>query len=466
MPAAAPQRWTYTQPSPLGDVHSSVELSADGLRLQSDATMGPGTQSLRWQDIAEAATALMELPYNQGGGPDMARWIPGQLEWLLLARSGSNARAVMWPLPPSEMRDAIVAGVRERVGARWVGERMALAVARKRFDISGGDNSTLKVVGLVIAVLVVLFLLLVLFVYASALLWFPVGVIFGGWLIRRGLNGLSDARRITGVPSTTPIASAPLGVIELEGHAVTGRETIAAVSGQPSAWWDVAVESWSDNEDDGGWKPMMSRHGGDADVLWLDTAAGRVPVWLRDAELLLREQVWENGKDALPAGGVALLAGTAFAWERGGRVRVRETRVALDEPVVVVGTLDEARHLPVAGDEGVVARVMRSLRTGEWRASVLAQLPRLVRAPVGIAFATIDLILSVGRGGERARRPQDGPPPQFDPSTRLIWRGRAGRALIVSNRRADDATAQWRQRSLLRLAVGVVVVGLCIAELF
>ena len=85
MSAAITQRWSFTQPSPLGDVSSSYELSAEGLQFRSNALMGKGPEMLRWDTIAEAATATVDLP-AQKGGPDMARWIPGRLEWLLVSR--------------------------------------------------------------------------------------------------------------------------------------------------------------------------------------------------------------------------------------------------------------------------------------------------------------------------------------------------------------------------------------------
>ena len=69
-----------------------------------------------------------------------------------------------------------------------------------------------------------------------------------------------------------------------------------------------------------------------------------MPVWLRDADLLLQEHSWESGKQALPEAGVALLKETAFAWKSGKRLRVRETRMEANGHVYVHGTLDEARH--------------------------------------------------------------------------------------------------------------------------
>ena len=462
MPVSPTQRWTFTQPSPLGDVTSSYELSAEGLQFRSDALKGIGSETLRWDEIAEAATAALDVPLGQGGGPDMARWIPGRLEWLLVSRSASNGDSIMRPLPASEARDAIVAGLRDRLGSRWIGERLALKAAQQRFRISGRGD-TLKVVGLVLSVLAVLFALLVLFVAVSAALFLPAGFVLGGWIFRRGLNGTRDALQMAGTP-TAKVSSAAIGPVELEGRAVTEQPSAAGVSGRPSVWWDVAVDVWYDDKDDGGWKQVMARHGGSAGMLVLEDATGRMPVWLRDADLLLQEHSWESGKQALPERGVALLKRTAFAWNSGKRLRVRETRMEANGPVYVFGTLDEARHLPAAGDEPLLKRALRSLRTGVWRNTLLSSLPALVRAPVGIAFAYLDMLFSVGRGGERAQQPQDAPPPALSPSDVLVWKGRAGRALIVSDRPETEAITQLRKRSFWCLAIGAGVLCYCLYE--
>jgi len=462
MPATLAQRWTFTQPSPLGDVHSSVELTAEGLHFRSDAQMGIGSQTVRWAEIAEAATAELDLPSGQGG-PDMARWMPGRLEWLLISRVGSSGRACMLALPASDARDAVVAAVRERLGSRWVGESLALDAARQRFRLSGGGD-TVKVIGLVLSVLAVLFVMLVLFVFASALLFLPAGFVLGGWCFRRGLHGLRDALQMASTP-TAKVSSAAIGPVEFEGRAVTDQPSIAAVSGASSVWWDVGVDVWSDSDDDGGWKQVMARHGGRADLLVLEDATGRVPVWLRGADLLLQEHSWESGKQPLPERGVALLAGSGYAWNSGTRLRVRETRMQVDEPVYVFGTLDEARNLPATREESTLERVRRSLRTGAWRTTVLGLLPSFLRAPVGIAFAYLDMLFSVGRGGERTQLPQDGPAPALDPSAVLVWKGRAGRALIVSNRRESEAIAQLRKRSFWCLAIGGGILCYCLHEL-
>ena len=462
MAASLTQRWTFTQPSPMGDVSSSYELTQEGLSFRSDAPLGGGSDMLRWDAIAEAATAVVDLPGGKGG-PDMARWIPGRLEWLLVSRSGRNARAFMRPLPASDARDAIVAAMQERLGSRWVGERLPLEAAQKRFRISEGGD-TLKVAGLVLSVLGLLFALLLLVVVVSAVFLLPAGFLLGGWIFRRGLIGQRDALHMSNTP-TAKVSSAAMGLVELEGRALTERPSAAGVSGRPSVWWDVAVDVWSDDRDNGGWKQMMARHGGSVDTLVLEDATGRMPVWLRDAHLLLQEHSWESGKQPLPERGVALLEGTAFAWNSGKRLRVRESRMEANGPMYVFGTLDEARHLPAAGDERGIARLVRSLRTGAWRNALVRSLPALVRAPVTVTLAYLDMLFSIGRGGERVQQPQDAPPPALDPSAVLVWKGRAGHALIVSDRRENEAIGQLRKRSLWSTAIGAVILCYCFYEL-
>lgn len=463
MPASLSQRWTFTQATPLGDVNASYELTADGLRFRSDGEASAGPELLRWGDMAEAGTAVLDLPAGRGG-PDMARWVPDRLEWLLISPSAPGARAVMRPLPASDARDAIVDALRQRLGSRWVGDELPLRAAQQRFRLGGGGGDTLKVAGLVLSVLGCLFLLLLAAAWASALLALPAGFAAGGWCFARGLAGLRDALQMSNTP-TAKVASAALGIVELQGRAVADRPVAAGASGVPSVWWDVAVDVWYDHRDDGGWRQVMARHGGSADTLVLEDASGRVPVWLRGADVLLEEHAWESDRHVLPETGVALLAGTAFAWNGGRRLRVRETRIEAGGPVYVHGTLDEARHLPAAGEQPLAARTAASLRTGAWRRALLAALPAPLRPTVAVTVAYLDLLLGVGRGGERRRQPDGAPPPSLEPAELLVWKGRAGRPLIVSDRHETAAIGQLRRRSLWLLGGGGLVLCWCLDEL-
>jgi hypothetical protein len=459
MAASHTPRWTFTQTTPLGDVSSSYELTPEGIRFRCDAAP-EAPELLRWDTITEAGTATLELPYGKGG-PDMARWIPGRMEWLLVARSG--ARAFMRPLPAAGARDAIVAALRERLGPRWVGERIALAAAQKRFNISSGSD-TVKVWGLVLSVLAMLVVLLLLVAVLSAVVALPAGFLLGAWCVRRGLSARRDAAQMADT-SVATLASASSGAIELEGIAVGDRPVPAGVSGEASRWWDVAVDVWSEDSDGSCWNQVMARHGGSADMFVLDDGTARVSVWLRDADVLLKEHVWESGEHPLPARGIALLESAGFAWNRDRRLRVRETRMAANGPVFVFGTLDEARHLPKDGDEAGLARIARSLRTGSWRPVVVAWMPTVLRPTVTVTLAYLDMLFSVGRGGERARQPHDAPPPVLAPSARVVWKGRAGHALVVSDQRESEAVDHLNRRGRWCVGIGAAILVWCLYEL-
>jgi len=84
-------------------------------------------------------------------------------------------------------------------------------------------------------------------------------------------------------------------------------------------------------------------------------------------------------------------------------------------------------------------------------------LPAPLRLPVMVALAYVDLLFSVGRGGQRRLPPGAADRPALDPSDRLVWKGRAGHALIVSDRSETEAIAQLRTRSLWRLGIGAAL---------
>jgi hypothetical protein len=291
--------------------------------------------------------------------------------------------------------------------------------------------------------------------------------VLGGWCLRRGLTGLRDALKMRDTP-TSRVMSAALGLVELQGRAVTDTPSAAGASGRPSVWWDVAVDAWyEDSRDKGGqWRQVLARHGGEAQTLLLQDDSGCLPVWLRDADLLLREHCWESGKDALPAPGLELLRAASLGWQGRQRLRVRERRMEAGGPLYVLGTLDEARHLPAADvPEGGLQGLLRSLRTGRWRQALVQAVPGPLRMTVTVTLAYLDMLFSLGRGGERARQPRDAAvPPALTPSALLVWKGRAGRAFIVSDRREPEALAQLRKRSLVFIALGIGVLCWCLHE--
>jgi hypothetical protein len=466
MPQASAPSWTFDQPSPLGTVRSSFEISAEGLCWRCDGPLQRGNECLRWEAIAEACTAVVDLPAGQGG-PDMPRWMPGRLEWLLVSRRDGRGRAFMRPLPPDEAREALVAELRQRLGARWVGERVPLRDAQRRFRISGRGDM-LKVAALVGSVLALLFALLVLAAFLSSPVFaLPATAVLGGWCLRRGLTGLRDALKMRDTP-TSRVMSAALGLVELQGCAVTDSPSAAGASGRPSVWWDMAVDVWyEDSRGKGGqWRQVLARYGGEAQTLLLQDDSGRLPVWLRDADLLLSEHCWESGKDALPAPGLELLRAAGLGWQGRQRLRVRERRMEAGGPLYVLGTLDEARHLPAAeAPEGGLQGLLRSLRTGRWRQALVHAVPGPLRMTVTITLAYLDMLFGLGRGGEQTRQPRDAAvPPALAPSALLVWKGRAGRAFIVSDRRETEALAQLRKRSLVFIALGIGVLSWCLHE--
>jgi hypothetical protein len=456
--------WTFVQPSPLGDVRAAYELTADGLQYRCDSPAASRRETLRWDAMAEAGTATLDLP--EGDGPGMPPWMPGRLEWLVVARTGGAARGFMAPLPASDARDAIVHAVRQQMGGRWIGERMPLQSVRRRFRLAGGGG-TLKVIGLALSVLAVLLVLLVAAFFVSALCLLPAGIVAGGWLGHRGLDALRDAKRAAGL-RVTRIAQAAGGLVKLQGRAVADAPVRAAVSGRACAWWDVTVEIWSESSEGSSWGTVLARHGGSTDVLVIDDGSGRVPVWLRDADLLLQEHTWESGgsgRQPLPEGGLALLRGTGYAWDGAARLRVRETRMEANADVVVVGTLDEARRLPADGQERGPARLARALRATDWREAALRRVPAALRTPVVVAFGYLHMLFSLSRGGARTQRPGDAPPPSLPPSARVVWKGRGGHALIVSDRTPTDALAQWRKHALWSLGIGATLCCFCLYQL-
>ena len=70
----------------MGDVRSTFWVDDQSLRFESDDVFDPGAQTVPWSVVKEAATASMTGIKGEGM-PDMARWVPGQIECLMLVRS-------------------------------------------------------------------------------------------------------------------------------------------------------------------------------------------------------------------------------------------------------------------------------------------------------------------------------------------------------------------------------------------
>ena len=201
----------------------------------------------------------------------------GQLEWLLASRTDGK-RAFMQALPNSDVRDAIVAALRERLGSRWAGERLPLtknSLARSGASARGDGFKVFLIIASVPLLLLVFFFLLSL---ASAVLWLPAVLGLGGWLFYKGFVGFRDALHVANTP-TAKVSSAAMGLVELKGRPVVERTTRAAASGVTCVWWEVSVDVWkrSRKGQGGYWCEVMSRHGGKLDTLLIEDATGRVP---------------------------------------------------------------------------------------------------------------------------------------------------------------------------------------------
>jgi len=307
------------------------------------------------------------------------------------------------------------------------------------------------------------FVLIILFVMLLGIVLLPALIVLGLWVFRKGILGLRDALAIANTP-TAKVSSAAMGLVELEGRAVTQRPTPAVVTGVPCVWWDVQVEVWqkrsSGRHRGGQWVQVMSRGAGHVDTLWLEDSTGRMPVWLRGADLLLSEDVWEKGKHELPPGGIELLASTPFDWSGTKRVRVRERRMEANGQVYVLGTLDEAHRLKTPGNESTLQRWTRWFSSGAWRTWLVESMPQLLRGPMLVAIGYVELL-----SGTSQRNDRDVQPPHLEPTAVVVWKGRAGRPLIVSNQREQAAASQLRKRSLWYIAGGIAILCWILYEL-
>src|SRR5207244_6541190 len=117
--------------------------------------------------------------------------------------------------------------------------------------------SKLKVIGMVLAVLAMLRLLLTLLgLLMHPLITVPAGFALGAWLCRKGLAGLRDGLAVENTP-TSKAGSAALGLVELEGHAVTNDASVSGITGRPSVWWDAKVYLWyEDGDRNGEWRQV------------------------------------------------------------------------------------------------------------------------------------------------------------------------------------------------------------------
>lgn len=460
-----PLRWTFKVPTALGITHSTYEFTDGALRFESDDPMA-GSEDLRWDTIQGGATAAM-AGMGGRGGPDLPNWVPAQLEWLVLSRTAGDGKAFMRVLPQGDERTAIVEAVQARLGARWIGERLPVKDAQQRLGITSGTWSTLKVWGLVVAVLASLVLLIMLIgVLLHPVFFVPASTALGIWLCRRGLGGLRDGLAVANTP-TAKVSSAALGLVELEGRAITPAPVLAGITGRPSVWWDVAVHVWSaDGDGNGSWNQVAARHGGVVGVVEVEDATGTIPVWLPGAVMLLQGRSWESGKDTLPAPGAALLDELGFPWNDGRQIRVSESCLEANQTLYVLGTLDERRNLPTASEATRMERGLLLVKTGQWRRALVGAVPEPARIVVAVLIGYLDILTQIGKGGERSGGEHDlALPPAIAPAALLVWRGRQGRPFLVSNQPERDALAALRRRSWLLFGVGAAVLCFTLYQL-
>ena len=459
------QRWTFTVPTPLGVTQSTYEFADDSLSFTSDDPMG-ASETLPWASIRQGCTATMGGMGGRGG-PQMASWIPSQLEWLLVSRTVGGGKPFMRMLPQGPDRDALVTALQGRLGpARWLGEGMPVTDAQRQLGIAGGP-STLKGFGIVLGAMACLVgLLFLVGVLAHPVVFTSLGFLSGGWICREGLAGLRDAISVANTP-TAKAGSAAVGLVELEGRALTEHPTPAGVTGKASAWWDVTVSRWyEDSDKNGSWQQVAARYGGNSEVIELEDDSGRLPIWLKDATLLLSARAWDSEKDELPAQGMALLDELGFPWTRNKPIRVVEQCLEANGTLYVLGTLDERRQVSAPGQLRGLDRLAHLLRSGEWRRALVAAVPAPARIVVAVVIGYLDMMVKVGRGGERPTPSAvQGEPPPLNPGALLVWKGRSGRPFLVSNCPQTAALAGLRRRSLWTFVAGGAVLCFTLYQL-
>jgi hypothetical protein len=460
----AVQRWTFVVPTALGITQSTYELAEDGLHFTSDDPMS-ASELLPWASVRQGGTAAM-AGMGGRGMPDLPNWIPSQMEWLLLARTEGGGKAFMRPLPQGGDRDAIVAALHARLGTAWIGERLALTVAQQQLGIDEGRGATLKVVGIVLAVMASLVLLIMLLgLLLHPVVTVPAGFALGGWVCRRGLAGLRDGLAVANTP-TAKAGSAALGLVELQGRAVTNEASLSAVTERPSIWWDVTVYAWYDESNgDGEWRQVAARHGGRIDVVEFEDDSGRLPVWLPGAVLLLESSAWDSKKDNLPAAGAALLDEIGIPWHGNRHLRVTEECLAANQTLYVLGTLDERRNLPEPSEASLMERGLQAIRSGQWRRMLVGAVPAPLRIVVAVLIGYLDMMVRLGHGGERSPRDIVAAPPALEPTALVVWKGRDGRPFLVANRPEKASLESLRRRSLWTFAFGGAVLAFTLYQL-
>jgi hypothetical protein len=102
----------------------------------------------------------------------------------------------------------------------------------------------------------------------------------------------------------------------------------------------------------------------------------------------------------------------------------------------------------------------RLVRSGEWRQKLLDAMPALLRGPMLVAIGYLELLSGAGNANK-----QEVPPPNLESTAVVMWKGRAGRPLIVSNQRQTAAASQLRKRSLWYIGSGIAILCWILYEL-
>jgi hypothetical protein len=230
----------------------------------------------------------------------------------------------------------------------------------------------------------------------------------------------------------------------------------------------VQVQLWyeGDNDSSGEWQQVAARHGGRMDVVTLEDDSGSLPIWLKDAQLLLQNQAWDSQKDTMPARGVALMEELGFPWPGQRQMRVTEQCIAANVTLYVLGTLGERRSLPKPGEENIFQRCQRLWDTGEWRIALVRTMPAPTRQVVAVMIAYLDMMSKLGRGGARVKTAAASAPPQLAATARLVWKGQAGQPFLVSNQPERAALAAWHKRHQIRVGLGVALWLFTLWQLF
>jgi hypothetical protein len=88
----------------------------------------------------------------------------------------------------------------------------------------------------------------------------------------------------------------------------------------------------------------------------------------------------------------------------------------------------------------------------------VAAVPGPLRIVVAVLIGYLDMLSKIGTGGERAKGADVSSPPDIDPAAMVVWKGRAGRPFLVSNRPERASLASLRSRSQLFCGAGAVVI--------